>query len=271
MIDAHVHVACAGDRFPREAPGVGSDWSQHGGTAGDLVTALDRGGVDRAVVVQAIGVHGYDCACAAEAVAAGDGRFALVGAVDMAGPDPAADLAALAAATPLAGVRAFGVGRAGPGWLTDGKGSAVWDAADELGIVVVPTIFTEALPGLRAIVERHPDVNVALDHCAFPDMATPPTTDALTALADLPQLHVKVTSHNLDGPSDPAAFLEPLAEAFGAGRICWGSDHPQHQSLDYDEMVALARRAARNLGNDDQANVLGGTSARLWWPSASSA
>lgn len=274
LIDSHVHVASRDElRYPRQITGVGSSWWRTGGDVDELTTELDRAGVARAVVVQAIGVYKYDCRYAADVVAADGDRFALVGTVDMAGDDPVADLAALAMSAPLAGVRVFGVGAADPGWLTDGRGAEVWDAAADLGLVVVPTIFSDGLAGLRALVERQPAAVVALDHCAFPDLAAPElgvagALAALIDLADQPTLHLKVTSHNLDDGDDPARFLEPLVAAFGAERLCWGSDHPQHESRTYGEMVALAQRAARNLTAPEQAAFLGANTLRLWWPSS---
>ena len=233
-----------------------------------MLAALDSADVDHAVVVQAVGVYGYDCRCAAATVDESNGRFAFVGAVDMDGDDPAAALGQLAATTPLAGVRTFGVGAAGTAWLEDGRGDALWEAAAELHTVVVPTLFTDRLPQLRALIERHPTATVALDHCAFPDLAPPERRDDLLGLADLPALHLKVTSHNLHSADDPAELLDRLAGAFGVGRLAWGSDHPQHQSLTYPEMVALARHACRGLDAAEQDAFLDGTSRRLWFRGA---
>lgn len=287
MIDAHVHVASPDEvRYPRTLTGAGSEWWRSGGDATVLRIELDRAGVAHAVVVQAIGVYGYDCRYALDAVAASGGRLAFVGAVDMDGPDPAEALADLvttvadvrrhaSAPSPgdaggawpvrLAGVRAFAVGAAGTAWLGDGRGDALWALAAELDTVVVPTIFTDRLPELRALLERHPGATVALDHCAFPDLAPADRRADLRHLAALPRLHLKVTSHNLDGGDDPAAFLEPLVAAFGPERLTWGSDYPQHQSLTYPEMVALARRASRNLAPHEQRAFLDGTARRLWF------
>lgn len=266
MIDAHVHVACADDaRYPRTPTGVGSEWWRHGGRPQDLLAAMESAAVEAAVVVQAIGVYGYDCGCAADTVRTSAGRFSLVGAIDMDGPDPAEVLAEQARDTPLAGVRVFGVGAGGARWLADGRADAVWALAAELGITVVPTVFTDRLPELRAVLERHPHVTVGLDHCAFPDMAPPERRGDLLHLAELPNLHLKVTSHNLHAAGDPVAFLESLVAAFGAGRLAWGSDYPQHDSLTYPAMVDLARQACAGLAEHERAAFLGGTARRLWF------
>lgn len=270
LVDCHTHVACPdATRFPRTATGVGSDWSHHGGAVEELLADMDAAGVGRAVVVQAIGVYGHDCRCATHAVEAHAGRLALVGSVDMAGPDPAGALAAMAAASPLAGVRLFGVGDADPSWVADGRGDDVLDAAAALGTTVVPTVFSDRLADLGALLERHPAVPVALDHCAFPDRDPDHGEAALLALAELPSLWLKVTSYVLEGAErdegDPAPMLERLVAAFDAERLCWGSDHPQDRRHDYAGKLDLARRAARGLDAAQRDAFLGRTSLELWW------
>jgi predicted TIM-barrel fold metal-dependent hydrolase len=111
-------------------------------------------------------------------------------------------------------------------------------------------------------------VPIALDHCAFPDLGDDGES-AVLALADLPEVHLKVTSYVLEAAErdegDPAGVVERLAAAFGAHRLCWGSDHPQDQRLPYAGKVELAHRATRTLGPADRDAVLTGTALRLWF------
>lgn len=265
LVDAHVHIASSDEqRYPRQPSGLGSTWWQHASGAEELLGDLDACGVGRAVVVQAVGVYGYDCRYAAD-VASGNDRLAFVGAVDLAGPDPAADFERLRRSTELSGLRLFAVGAAGTGWLTDGTGARLWELASHSGCVLVPTVFPDALGALRQIMERYPEVDVAVDHSAFVHPGAPEGMGQLLSLAELPRLHLKVTSHNLDTDEDPASFLDTLVSAFGAKRVCWGSDHPQHQKRSYAELLGIARTAARNLGVEDRGSFLGGNAARLWW------
>ena len=190
----------------------------------------------------------------------------MVGAVDMAGHDVVAAIEELRRGSDLAGLRLFGVGAADDSWLTNGVGAAVWQSLSGTACVLVPTIFSSGLGALRTLMDGHPDAVVALDHCAFPDLGGPAAMEELLALAEVASLHLKVTSHNLDHDGDPADFLEPLVEAYGPDRVCWGSDHPQHVSRTYEEMAVLGRQACRRLSAGDQAAFLGGNSRRLWWP-----
>ena len=238
MIDSHVHVADVPTARPVT---VGRDWWSDGRASTEhLVAALDAADVERAVIVQAVGPHGYDNSYAAAAVTAHPDRFALVAAVEPGEPAPDG----------CAGVRLFGV--AGDDtWLHDGRGAATWATSP----TIVATLFRDALPRLRPLVEANPDVPVALDHCGFPDGDLGP----VLALADLPAVHLKVSSHVLAPEPDPAAFVARLADAYGWDRLCWGSDHPQHGG-DYAALVELGRRAAA--GN---AEFLDGTARRLWF------
>jgi predicted TIM-barrel fold metal-dependent hydrolase len=60
------------------------------------------------------------------------------------------------------------------------------------------------------------------------------------------------------------AFVEALAERFGADRLVWGSDYPQTHDRSYAELLALGRDACAGLPADDQAGVLGENALRLW-------
>jgi L-fuconolactonase len=277
IVDSHTHVVCSdGDRYPlARRPDAGRRWWTDGDhSPRALVAAMDAAGVDRAVVVQAIGPYGYDCRCAIDAVEAFPERLVHVGAVDMAGVDPAAALGELAAVAPLSGVRVFGVDGAPPTWLTDGRAAALWAVAAELDCTIVATLFMADVPALRPLVEAEPSVPVAVDHAGFPPLATSPPEVALAPLlelADLEAIVVKVSSHVLleaGGDGDPADLVGRLAESFGPARLVWGSDHPQTAGLAYPEMLDLARHALRHLPVPDARAVLGENAVRLWRASA---
>jgi L-fuconolactonase len=226
-------------------------------------------------VVQAVGVYGHDCRCAAASVAEAPDQLAFVGSVDLDGPDPVGAVARLATLGPrLAGVRLFGVAgdrEAPPAWLVDGRVDAVVEAAGELGAVVVPCLFPVALPALAEVAGAHPQVPMALDHCGFPDLDARGPWNAFAAVAEVPSVACKVTSYVLEAAErddgDPAPTLERLVEQVGADRLCWGSDHPQDQRHPYAGKVALLERAARHLDGATRHAVTDGTARRLFLPS----
>ena len=274
VTDAHVHVVSSDlERYPRNPGEFGRDWWTGRAVEAEPITAdLANAGVERAVVVQAVGPYRNDNSYARDAVAASDGRFALVAAIDTAAADPAAELAALVDgdAGDVAGVRvaAFaGEGR----FLTDGRGCAIWDIAADRGVNLVVACLADQLPHVAQLVAGRPEVPVALDHCGFPDLTGGlpyPRASSLFDLAALPAVHLKVTTIGLEqaaAAGGARTYVNRLVDAFGADRLCWGSDHPQSFELPYPGMVALALAATADLDDDQRAAILDTTAGRLWF------
>jgi predicted TIM-barrel fold metal-dependent hydrolase len=279
LIDSHTHVACGDDpRFPTNPQGVASDWWKDGGSVDDLMSDLVTNDVTKAVVVQAIGAYGYDCGCALASVATHPDRLAFVGSIDMTTTNPVVALTDLVADADIAGIRIaglrlFAAGGGDSEWLGDGRLGDVIDAATSHGITLVPTLFSRHLHALRAALDTRPDAIIALDHCAFPDMAEGGRASgdaSLLKLARYPNVSLKITSYVLEmadrDDHDPAPYVETLVEAFGTDRLCWGSDHPQDQRHSYAEKVALARTATRNLTVSERDAFFATTALRLFWP-----
>ena len=274
IVDTHTHVADGREpRFATKSSGLTREWWTSGGSAEELLAELDVNRVQRVVIVQAIAAYGYDCSYAAACAASHADRAAFVAAIDMNSPDPAADLETLLHEPPsgvrIAGLRLFGVGGDAPIWLTDGRAQAVWESAAQHNLVLVPTIFASEFENLRSVIESNPQVVVAIDHCGFTDMVDGDGEAMLFALADLPSVHLKVTSYVLEAAErdegDPARVVERLAAAFGTNRLCWGSDHPQDQHHDYAGKLALARHATRSFDETSRAHFFNDTGARLFF------
>jgi predicted TIM-barrel fold metal-dependent hydrolase len=272
VIDAHLHVVSADTgRYPLQPGGFGRDWwTGRAIDVGQIGRDLAAAGVDRGVIVQAVGPYRNDNRYARDAVATDRDRYALVAAIDAAGADPGTELTALVAPGDVAGVRVFAAS-GDASWLTDGRGEAIWAAADEAGVPIVAALFPDHLEALAALVSARPGVTVALDHLAFPDLTGGPPyprAGALLSLAALPVVRLKLTTISLlsaRAAGGTRALVDHLAGAFGPERIAWGSDHPQSYEVPYPEMVQLALGACVGLDPPARAAVLGGTAARLWF------
>jgi predicted TIM-barrel fold metal-dependent hydrolase len=266
IVDTHVHVIAPDEtRYPLSPSGVGSQWfREHPVSVEEFVATSAAAGVDRTVLVQAHGAYGSDNAYVLDA-AASDDRFVAVVIVE---PGDRVTLRALAATPRCCGVRLFGIGPEPPVWFDGDEGIALWDTAAELDLRIVATLLTPELPRLRAMSMRRPDVPVVLDHCGFPDVGGgPPFAGAtpLFELAELPNLHLKVTSNVLEASGDhAAAFVAQLAGTFGAERLVWGSDYSQTHDRPYAQLVELGRTSCSGLSTTDQARVLGENALALW-------
>jgi predicted TIM-barrel fold metal-dependent hydrolase len=270
IIDTHVHVVARDEvSFPLRPSGVGSQWfREHPVTAEDYAATASAAGVAGAVLVQAHGAYGSDNRYVLDALRVAPERFVGVVIVDPADPDAPAHLRDLAAVPGCHGVRLFAIGSGSPEWFDGEMGAALWDVAVGRDLRIVATLLAPDLPRLAAMLTRHPGVPVVLDHCGFPDLqGGPPFVGAapLLALSGHPGLHLKVTSHVLEGAGTHAnAFVEMLAATFGAERLVWGSDYPQTHDRTYAELLDLGRAACAGLDADDRDGVLGGNALRLW-------
>jgi predicted TIM-barrel fold metal-dependent hydrolase len=266
-------VAPDTERYPLRPSGVGSQWfREHPVSAEEYAARARDAGVARAVLVQAHGAYGADNRYVVDAVATAPDRFVSVGIVDPADPDPAATLGALARQPGVAGVRLFGIGAAPPTWFDDVTGVTLWATAVDLDLRIVATLLTPELPRLVRMVGHFPDAPVVLDHCGFPDLdGGPPYRAAgpLFALADLPSVQLKVTSHLLEDADQrsaggAAALVDRLVATFGPERLVWGSDYPQTHDRSYAQLVELGQVAGANLPPADRDAFLGGNALRLW-------
>jgi L-fuconolactonase len=272
IVDTHVHVVAADqDRYPLHPAAAEHEWLREPPvTAERYLSLMGDAGVEAAVLVQAFSAYGTDNRYVVDAAA--DHRDQCTSVVIVAGDDDgAAELRRLVAEHGVSGVRFFAIGTPSLARLDDAETLPVWEVAAELGLVVVATILPTGLRELDVMLDRFPDLPVALDHCGFPDLRDGPPynrADALFALADRRNLHLKVSCYILerlveDG-GDPGDLVGRLAVVFGADRLLWGSDFPQTHDRPYAALVELGRRACAGLDADDQRRFLGENALRLW-------
>ncbi|MFD5628419.1 amidohydrolase family protein [Streptomyces sp. NPDC127072] len=276
IVDAHCHIISDDlTRYPK-APigGKQSEWAAtRPVTAEGMVSRMDETGIDQAVLVQATTNYGYDNSYVLDSCRRRPDRFVAVGTVDPLRPDAAASLKAAVGDGGLAGVRLFTSGSTVPTqgeWFVAPETFPFWEQAGELGLpVCLQMRLGPATRQLVELLERFPGVKVLLDHIGYPDIAASPARAGaeVAQLGVHPGLHLKLTHRNLerlrDAAEEAADFLGPVVEAFGAGRIAWGSNLPAaEQSL--PELLGLAREVLAGLPERDQREIFAGTARRLY-------
>lgn len=282
VVDSHTHVIGRDHQlFPLRPHGVDlgsgrerrpADWFRtHAVTVDALRQEMTGAGVDRAILVQAMGAYGYDNGYCAHAAGANRDSMTSICIVDPMAEDASARLSYWVGERGMRGVRLFGIGDAKAEWLDDRPGHALLEEARRLGIPAVVTILSYDFPRLDAVLGRFPDVPVALDHCGFPDLGGGPPFEAARSLFTLARhenLYLKVSGLILrqveQAGGRPRDLVARLASEFGAHRLMWGSDYPQTHDRSYAELVEICRNAAADLGDEDRAWFLGRTALRLW-------
>lgn len=274
VVDVHNHVISNNPtRFPL-APmgGKQSDWSRERPVdAAAMLAAMKDAGVAQSVLVQASTCYGHDNSYVAECVAQHPKSFAGVFSVDFNAPDAAGRIRHWLGLG-LAGARVFIAGHTAHSdlRLDDPRADAAWQYLAEHRIPVSVQIRSHGIAQLEAVLARHPELIVLLDHCARPELddgAPYRKAQALFALARHPNLSVKYTTHNVResrvAPASQASFVRALVDAFGARRIAWGSNFPA-SSGSLRELLAEALEATSGLPQQDQAWIFGATARSLY-------
>ncbi|NBE91788.1 amidohydrolase [Nonomuraea sp. KC401] len=281
LIDAHAHLVTDDPAYPFDPPGgtVSEAVRNDPMTAERLLAALREHGLSGAIAVQRAHVYGYDNSYVVDSAARYPDRLAAMCVLDARAPDAAervrhwARRGAVAVRLTSPGGNQHG-GTPGTEWFAGAEARRVWRQASELGLSMCLHIYRwnrdESLRALAAVTREFPGTPVVVDHIASveTDRAAPyPGADGLLALADRPQVLVKVTTLNLArivaAGIKPSVVVEWLVSRFGAERVLWGSDVTQTPGA-YADMVRIARESVSGLSDRDAALVLGGTSASLY-------
>lgn len=275
VIDIHPHIISDDERRYPPAPlfGKRSDWSQERpNTVQSLIAAMDQARVAKAAVVHSSTTYGFDNSYVVDGCALYRDRLVAVGSVDML-DDNADGVIRAWVDKGLAGLRIFTGGSTkdfDPSELEDPRSFKAWETCAELGLPMCIQTGPIGLPQVTMLARRFPAVNIILDHLARPDVLDgPPYANAqgLFALAALPNIYLKLTPRIFgDVKKEKASaetFFPKVVEAFGAGRLAWGSNFPTSPGT-LAEILANARAGLASLTDDERAWIFGKTALSLY-------
>lgn len=200
----------------------------------DLAPLLASTHIDRTILVQAAPTvsethYLLDLAASCDFVAG------VVGWVDTAAGDEAiTELEDLAGNAKFVGIRPMLQDLPDPAWITRPTLAPVTQALVEKKLCFDALVKPQHLPYLLQFLEKHPELRVVVDHGAKPDianMAWQPWAVGIADIAEHTDAYCKISGLITEaGPSqhydDLAPYLDHLLDAFGPGRLMWGSDWP---------------------------------------------
>ena len=119
-------------------------------------------------------------------------------------------------------------------WILDDELEPVWTEASRQEATVFIFPKAEQLSMVATLAERHPDVQLIVDHMAFPDETTSPDAAPWTdfeTVAEHDNVAVKVSSLPRSSEEgwpyeDLWGYVRNLADWFGTDRLLLGSDYP---------------------------------------------
>ncbi|MFG3200463.1 amidohydrolase family protein [Streptomyces sp. NPDC048192] len=242
----------------------------------DLEPQARAAGVDRTVLVQTVTVAEETPEFLA--LAAGHDLVAgVVGWTDLTRPDIADELArlrALPGGTFLKGIRHQVQSEPDPQWLLRQDVRRGLAAVAAAGLAYDLVVLPPQLPACAEAAARLPQLTFVLDHLGKPPIAAgehEPWATALRALAAHPNTVAKLSG--LVTEADPATwttadlrpYTDTALEAFGPGRLMFGSDWPVCTvAAPYGRVVEAARALTAELSDQERASVFAGTATRVY-------
>jgi L-fuconolactonase len=135
-------------------------------------------------------------------------------------------------------------------------------------------VFPKQLPAAIGLVQAFPEQPFVLDHIAKPlvkDAIIDPWAEQIRKLASYPNITCKVSGMITEADwvewkaEDFDRYLDVVLDAFGAGRLMYGSDWPVcNLAGDYERVFSLAERFASKLSDAERVNFWGGNAARFY-------
>ncbi|MEB8338275.1 amidohydrolase family protein [Streptomyces endophyticus] len=277
--DTHTHaVSNDPDTYPvKPLGGTRSEWSRTRPVdITGLIRHLDTAGVERAALVHASTVYGFDNRYAADALAKFPDRLVGVCAVDFLSDSAVPELRHWIEERGFSGVRirvsdgTTKVPTPGSG-LSDDRMAAVWEYVESRGVPVCIQMHSKDTDKLLQVLDTHPTLTVLLDHAGRPDATGGPTYPKLGELGQLARfagVHLKITPPALRRLGDQEGVdveevLRRLAATFGAGHLMWGSNFPASEGSLQELRDSIEGRLSW-MSPDELAGVLGGNAARVY-------
>ena len=200
----------------------------------------------------------------------------VVGWADLTSPAIADDLARLAAGPGgehLVAIRHQVQSEPDPDWLRRPDVIRGLRAVAAAGLCYDLVVVPRQIPAASHAAAAVPGLTLVLDHAGKPridggDLA--PWQAAVREFAALPNTACKLSGLVTEAPpgAPPAAFAVvagTVLDAFGAGRVMFGSDWPVCLLVsDYAGVFGLARSLTGGLSAAEQSAVFGGTAARVY-------
>jgi predicted TIM-barrel fold metal-dependent hydrolase len=230
---------------------------------------MQANGVAHTVIIQYIGYR-WDNSYARDVIRQHKGKFQGVCRVNPESPAAPDDLSRLVEYEGWRGVRISPAANASGDWIRGPLMPPLWRRTQHLRVPMTVLTSTSRLPDIAVLVERHPDLDVVIDHMADCPPGQPAELKKLLDLARFPRVFVKVShTWSISKQSYPYADtheqVKKLYDAFGPQRLMWGTDWPLvERHCGYARALAMVRDEMKFLNDEDKRWMLAKTIERLW-------
>jgi predicted TIM-barrel fold metal-dependent hydrolase len=242
-------------------------------TGDDMVAAMDKVGVDGALLISPFSLYQYDASYALAVYAQHPNRFGVIRPINAQSDTVADDFAAWAATKGVVGARIMLTAQE---YQADDAGLNQILAAGAKAGIPVNVMASGKLPLLLELARRNPNSQIVIDHVGIVQPFLPPVPenpfadlDNVLALAACNNVSIKISgagtlSHQ---PYPYADIWEPLGkvfQAFGFDRCMWGTDWTRAVELLNYEQGVEAFRVTDQLSDSERTTLMGGSLMKIY-------
>ena len=269
IIDPHVHVWVHDPQYPW--PEENRNPPAEDFTPEMLLDLMAEHGVSKTVIVHPMHYR-WDCRYVGDTLKKYPDKFEGVCRVNPEAPDAADELSKWTEEWGFRGVRLSPGTNASGDWI-DNRSlmDPIWKRAQDLKVPMTILTRPSRLPAIAALTERHPDLDVVIDHMADCPPQDMEQRKLLLDLARFPRMYVKIShtwniSETGEYPwRDTWDLVKSVYDSFGPERIMWGTDWPVCLSkTDYGSTLRLVKDEMDFFNDEDKRWILGKTIRRLW-------
>ena len=267
IVDPHVHVWTHDPAYPW--PPETTEPPADDALPEALLAQMAANGVDNTVLVHVI-YYRWDNRYAAHVLRTYPGKFMAVCRVNPEDPAAPDRLSFWTEEHGFHGVRLSPAPDATGDWFTGPLMEPLFQRAAALGVPMLILTRASRLPDVAALMERHADLDLVVDHMADVMLDDPVGIQNLLDLARYGRVYVKIShtwSISKQGYPwrDAQALVQRVHQAFGAQRLMWGTDWPMcRRWTTYARTLSVVRDEMGFLTPDEREWVLGKTALRLW-------
>jgi L-fuconolactonase len=288
VIDAHHHLWDIAARDHRWLEGD-QPWAtddelarlRRSFTLADLAPLAAASGVTGTVVIQAV-TEPWETSDLLALAAGTDPAtpsgllLGVVGWTDLADPavaDALAALRALPGGSFLSGIRHPLLAETDPDWLARPAVRAGLQAMADADLSFDLVLLAHQLPAAAAAARSVPDLSFVVDHLGGPSVGSEPDpadgewAAAIRSLAALPNVTCKLSGVHTEPAraAELVPYYDVVLEAFGPGRLMFGSDWPVSSlGADYAEVVEVYRELTAALSTAERDAIFERTARRVY-------
>jgi len=121
------------------------------------------------------------------------------------------------------------------------------------------------ISNIQILAQRHPGLNIVINHCAKPDLSKPPSDfwkDKIKNVASYENVYVKLSGLLTEAPTGQVTvdliqpYFDHIMNVFGSDRIMWGSDWPVIKlNGDYQTWVSITRSLLKEFSYKDKRKI----------------